>query len=472
MEIRFFSNLGDDNATEISRGLGAREAVLLSTPGAARRTLNAARAFESQLIPIAADNGNTTIIFQVAGEFSARANGLAQELEEEREHTSKAPSPMLRAKFRLLANDIARRCNDFVSSERQKAVLATQATVKPNFFTCLEDLTVPILIQLDAEPSYTGYRRAHFVALQERGLQAASAVIRGELGAVVGRPYATLHAFDYDSGYQVGSRAARIPGLEGIATGLASFLNDSNYINSYMIKGRRFWVKGRRNVPQRYLRTLMVSLGLLDGFASQRGVLPYYHGLGGGAPIVLPLLSLCAFGSPLLSVDSTAPEKNASMGKLFVNRPAPLTLSVDSVAQALIEGRQVWNCPCPYCSALQREIPFDIDSARAYYNAHIAPRKITDDDLKLNDGIGRWLSICWATGKQPARRLIYRARVNHSHWAIAGVARELRERATSYTELCDWVAAQCEAYKATALPVYALQIDECLRLIGRLRPLK
>ena len=537
MNILFFANLGDDNATELTQEIGEREAVLLSAPGAARRTLDAAHAIQARQIPVAADNANTAVIFQIAKEFVVRAVALYREREQETSKPSKArllavtqfseklalepterfaergleaadlfqkqlqetagsgkfaalgvaePTPKralqaapkavrlsvpLRAKYRALAKDVARRCGDFVLDARQKQVLAAQASVKPTFFTCLEDLTVPILVQLDVEPEYTGMSRSAFVKLQKRGLKVASDVIQGRLGTVEGIPYATLHAFDYDSAFQVGVQAATVKGLEGIATGLASFLNDRNYINSYILRGRRVWVKGRKNVPQRYIRLLLVTLGLCDGFASKRGVLPRFHGLGAGAPIAMPLLALCGYGSPLLTIDSTAPEKNASIGKLFVSKPAPLTVSVERVAQAIVEGRQTWDCSCSYCTALQRELPFDIESAREYYRANIAPREIEPKDLETDNGIGRYLSILWETRTQPAKRSIYHARVNHSQWAIVEIEPGLREHSGSYAELRSWVGALCEAYKATAAPTFALQIDECLRLIDRLRPM-
>jgi hypothetical protein len=215
---------------------------------------------------------------------------------------------------------------------------------------------------------------------------------------------------------------------------------------------------------------LLVTLGLIDGFADRRGDLPRFHGLGAGAPIALPLLALAAYGSPLLSVDSTAPEKNASMGKLFVNKPAPMTVSVAGVAQALIDERQAWDCPCPFCRQLQIDLPFDLTAARAFYRDRIAPRAIEDHDLESDDGIGRYLSFCWEPRTGSIRKLIARARTNHSHWAIAGISQAIRAHLGSYEELRGWVGDQCAAYCETTTPVYAVQMQECLRLIDRLRP--
>lgn len=529
MTFLFFANLGDSNAGELAKETGPREAVLLSTPGAAKRTLDAARAVKSKGLPLAADNANTAVILSIAREFVDRAAELygerlaaasgdvnlyraphpaaitrraSSEASLERgleaadlfrvrlsgmgidpeadldplpfsglagEPWEKPLPAELRAKYRALARDLAARCRQAATDDRQRDVLSTQASVDPDFFTCLEDLTAPILVQLEIDPQAIGLRRAEIIGWQDRGLALAGGVMASRYGAFQGVPYATLHAFDYDSAFQVGARAAAISGLQGVATGLASFLLDRSYVNSFVLKGRRVWVDGRRNVPRRYLRLLLVTMGLLDGFASERGALPRFHGLGAGAPIALPLLALAGYGSPLLSLDSTAPEKNASIGKLFVNEPAPLTVSVDKVAQALIDDRQSWNCPCPACAAIQAQLPFDLPAARRFYAERIAPRPIEDADLEDDQGVGQHLSLLWSSKVQPQKKQILQARVGHSQWAMAGITRALREHSTSYPSLREWVGRVCAAYQATTTPTFALQIDECLRLIDRLR---
>jgi hypothetical protein len=517
LNLFFFSNLGDENATALSKDTGAREAVLLSPSAVARRAREAAIAIKARGTPMAADNGNTTVIFKIASEFLTRAAGLkAERLKAERGKPGllAAPAPALddseqfqergaeaaqlfqkqlakllaagksrslaakaerarppedlRAAYRQLAEDVAKRCGDFVTAEHQQEILAAQASVRPDFFTCLEDLSIPIMVQLDLEPEYTGQPDSAFVKLQQRGLGTASNILKKKFGPFVGLPYATIHGFDYDTAFQVGVKAAGIEGLEAIGTGLASFMSDNNYTKSYRLQGRRVDLKS--NVPRRYLRALLVTLGLLDGFASKRGVLPRFHGLGAGSPILLPLLALCGYGSPYFSLDSTAPEKNASMGKIAFNRPCPSMLGVEELAQTLVEREQTWDCPCPYCAALQSQLPFRLDEARKYYKAAIAPKKIERRHLVTDDGIGQFLSLCWETRTQPAKKLIYQTRVNHSQWAMTEIVRELRGHSSSYGELRKLVGEQCETYKTTVPRPLSLQIDECLKIIDQLRP--
>lgn len=518
MNLLFFANLGNENATALSQDTGAREAVLLSPAAVARRAIAAAHAIKARGTPLAADNGNTSVIFKIANEFLERAAELKAErlktqpgklgltdapapgLDESeqfqergveaaqlfqkqlarlqaadrngsrrlKQELSRSPEE-LQAAYKRLAEDVAKRCGDFVLPEHQQKILAGQAGVEPDFFTCLEDLSIPIMVQLDLEPEYTGLPNSTFVKLQQRGLRIVSDILKEKFGPYQGIPYATIHAFDYDTAFQVGAKAAGIKGLEAISTGLASFMCDNNYTRSYRLKGRQVELKS--NLPRRYLRALLVTLGLLDGFASKRGHLPRFHGLGAGSPILLPLLALCGHGSPCFSVDSTAPEKNASMGKITLNRPCPSMLTVEELAQNLVEGEQTWDCPCPYCAALQRERPFRLTEARKFYKASIAPKKIERRHLVTDDGIGQFLPLCWETKTQPAKKLIYQTRVNHSQWAMTEIVRELRSHSSSYRELRKLVGEQCEAYKATVPGPLSLQIDECLKIIDQLRPL-
>lgn len=56
--IHFLANLGDDNAADLAQDIGARDTVLLSTLGAAGRTLYTARAIKARQVSMAADSGN------------------------------------------------------------------------------------------------------------------------------------------------------------------------------------------------------------------------------------------------------------------------------------------------------------------------------------------------------------------------------------------------------------------------------
>lgn len=350
----------------------------------------------------------------------------------------------------------------------QQAALAAQSATEPLVLTCLEDLTVPILVQLDLEPQNLGRWRKFLVRLQDRGLRLADQVLRGSLGPVSGDPHAVVHALDYDGAFQAGAKAAAIRNLTGIATGLASFLNDRNFTASYVLQGRRYFTKGKKTVPQRYIRALAVTGGLINGFHSIRGKLPRFHGLGAGSPIVIPLLSLLGRGSPLFSVDSTAPEKNASMGKLFVDQPAPMTVTVEKVANALLEGRKRWDCPCPHCAEIQKAMPFDLEAARKFREAKLGGKPVEKRHLEKAGGIGRHLSLLWESYVQPHRKLIMRARTNNSHWVMSRITAAIREHSSSAKKLRSWVGGMCEAYQATTTEVLSRQMDECLRLADRI----
>ena len=513
----FFANLSDDNATTLSADAGAREAVLLSPNTAARRAKQAAQVLRAKGLALAADNGNTAVIFKVVKEFAEQAAALAKErprsllppnlaqptrnqddpdadaFAAERGQEAKvllrrafnatarqvnkaipkpAASSTLKARYTQLAKQVATRCGDLLTAEQSSAVLSAQAEVQPGFFTCLEDLTVPILTLLDVNPEDTSLTRSTYVSWQGRGLRQAQKVLAGAFGPVSGLPYATVHAIDYDSAVEVGKRAAKVNGVMGLATGLASYLNDPSYVNHYRLQGETIWTHNQQNIPRRYVQTLLVTLGLLDGFKAVRGSLPRFHGLGAGAPLIIMLLTLCGYGSPLLSIDSTAPEKNASMGKLFVLADAPLTVSVEKLARAWIKGdthQSVYPLNSPAITSFLRQHPFDLARARKTYQDHIAPRPVELRDLNQSDGLGKALPLFWEGAPAPLKRTIMAARTNHNQWVMQQLAIQLRNEARSYTSLRKWVGQQCQAYQASTTPVFALQVDECLKLIDRLR---
>jgi hypothetical protein len=147
-----------------------------------------------------------------------------------------------------------------------------------------------------------------------------------------------------------------------------------------------------------------------------------------------------------------------------------MTVGIAAVAQALIEERRAWDCPCPGCGTLEKLLPKDLPAARRFYREHIAPRKVEDRDLEDAGGIGRFIPLCWEAAAKETRAPVKRARAEHNHWAIAEIARGLREHSSTYAELREWVGSLCRDYSASAQPTYALQFDECLRLVDKLRP--
>lgn len=470
MAIRYFANLGDDNAVAIAQDPGSRDAVLCAGVDLSARVSRAARSLTQRGLALAADNGNAAHVAKLMHSFAEPAARLAR-LREAAKLGENDPFPAeLLREHQSLARKIAVQTRSLASLARQEDVLRSQMTLAPEFFTCLEDLAMPVLIGLDLEPARLGTYAKRLIRLQDRGTNAANAVLAGRMGPITGIPYVTVHAFDYDSAFSSGARAGGITGAQAIATGLASFLTDRNYVRGYRIRGKHIACIGGRSIPNRYLRSLLVTMGLLDGFASVRdGAFPRFHGLGAGAPMILPLLALCGYSSPSLSVDSTSPEKNASVGEVFSSIPAPATLSVSGIAQALVDGRRIWDCPCPACRNIMALLPFDLAGARAFYQAHIAPKRICDADLEMKDGIGAFLSFCSQDRGHPAAAAIRRARTEHSHWALHEITQELQTHSGTFFELKQCVSRLCEAYKMTVSGASAAQIDECMAVIELLR---
>ncbi|MEY4723171.1 MAG: hypothetical protein RLZZ324_684, partial [Candidatus Parcubacteria bacterium] len=418
--FHFYANLAPE---VIQAGASMRfPALLLSIAMGSPTLRKQAAKVKASGARLMADNGNASAIFALIGVFAAEGERLDAAW---RKASPAARAGKLRADYREFASIVRAACLARITDADAGAMLATQTTFKPSAFICHEDFTSPVLLALNVDPERLGYEKSFYVGQQMFGVDQAVRTVSGVNGPYEGMPYATLHGVDYDTAYDAGFYAGLEKGVTAIATGIAGFMNDQAFISSYELRGERISVAGGKTVPRRYLRALQVAVGLRDGFRDAAGHAPHFHALGLGAPIMLPLLALALDDVPALSVDSTAPIKNANMGKVMVDDPAYSNDSIEEIANAmLLEGFR-WTHRCAFCKAFLAKHPFRYDDAIAYHKKKLGGRRVRKDDLARKDGVGRFLPLLYdlsALAGDSLRKELHQARVGHNHAVMLDLA--------------------------------------------------
>ena len=193
---------------------------------------------------------------------------------------------------------------------------------------------------------------------------------------------------------------------------------DSNY-GDYVRIGRRIYKLPLR-VPNRYLRTILVTRGFWDGYEEVLDEPPRsFHFLGLGAPIMMAIVAATAVCPERITFDATSPIKDAVEGMLYVAKPAYLKVRIRKVAYRLAgDKRRRWDCPCPFCQRFIKNHPFDYDAGSRWLLSTGA-KKVTIKDLKPGGG----LYDAYPLFSEPASSDELRAEVNstrigHNHWAL------------------------------------------------------
>ena len=347
--VLFFGNLTEDDLDHLAPDdEGRREALLVSVAetqaSAAKDTL--ARHVRSHSVALAVDNGG----------FQAMTSGVA----ELKRQLGRTPT----------AKEIQGLFEKLMAEEQARRTVAAEADLLPSIFMCPEDGTLSALIGRAREREMLGEEDPHevYLAQQDRNIALAKQVIQGELGAVMGLPYAVVHALDYDMAYEAGRRAAASGAITAIASGLASFLVSQRWSDHYYLRGER--IAFGSNLYYSYHLVLQVILGLVEGYKLVAGHAPRFHALGVGSPILMPLVILAAHDSPLLSFDSSVVERVAKDGKMF----SPMTGQELHLLREVILRGETWDCSCPACIQFLNQHPIDYAGVQALLSDEYAAK--------------------------------------------------------------------------------------------------
>jgi len=406
------------------------------------------------------DNGNFAVLGRVrkrhaiaAGEISNAVRALEERLG--RSARRRDIPTGLRAQLKALVSEATASVAELVPTAGDQ--LARQLTLTPSRLIGVEDIVPACLLALDIEPRLGGSDRSSLRRRNTavaRGASAACSTLPRELRRQY-FPVASANSFNtaHDAGRIFASHGHR-----RIAMGFGAYMADSNYVDHFRV-GRSTTTLKRR-IPNRYLRTVLVARGFWEGYVSELGKPPLaFHFLGLGAPIMLPLVSLVAWGTPELTFDATSPVKDATRGgTLYVSKPAYLKVRTRKVALKLVTTDREWDCPCPYCQDFIRRHPFQYREARRVWQT-IGREAVVAADLTEGGPLFGLMPLLSEPRGGYLRKAVNFTRTGHNHWAMFEVLRELDGAGARKTQARRHVAEVVESYRRVTSPVFSFALD-------------
>jgi hypothetical protein len=245
--------------------------------------------------------------------------------------------------------------------------------------------------------------------------------------------------------------------------GFGAYMADDNYSDHVVIRGRA--VPLPAVMPNRYVRTVAAARGFWDGYKRRAGKPPLgFHFLGLGAPIMIPLVSLCAWGTRELTFDATSPIRDAAEGFFYVSKPAYLKVRARTVAMRLASGRLTrWTCPCGFCKKFISTYPFDYNAGRNWFDLSggATPGAV---DLRPHGALYDVYPLLSEPAAGLLRQAVSFARMGHNHFAIEEITEALRTNAKTLSRLRNHVAHVVENYgTSTTSHVFAQAIRFALQ---------
>ena len=314
-----------------------------------------------------------------------------------------------------------------------------------------------VWLATDIEPGYLQLPRREYRRMNEMVARtAAHEVSELPAGLALGY-YAVASAVDYNSAVEAG-QAFGEAGVRDAAMGFGAYMADDNFTDHVILDRRRLDLSAP--MPNRYLRTALVARGFWDGYRAATGGAPRaFHFLGLGAPIMVALVALAGFGTPLLTYDATSPIRDAVEGTLYLSKPAPLKVRTRRIAQQLASGeRAKWDCPCPFCGAFTTQHPFDYRAGRLWGAEHPGAEP-TAANLRPGGRLFAAFPLLSEPRGGDLRTAVSFARMGHNHWALRKITRGLNASSSTRGRLAahvDGVVARYE--KATNAPRFGAAV--------------
>jgi hypothetical protein len=439
-DYRFVVNLRSDTFAEPFRDSIPTPAYLLGANKATAGMRDLASGVREQGLDLFADNGNFELIGRTEAHFRDRAQEVLRKVRTaEARLGRRARRGDLPARLRKEATDLAwevrRFAKDLIGEgDRARDV---QLGLGPTHLIGVEDISMACWLALDLEPPYLEVDRGDYRRQNETVARNAEARLRNLPRRLARKYYPVASAVDHNTAFDAGQAFADA-GLSRAAMGFGAYMADDHYTDHAYIGRRRLDLS--EQMPQRYLRTILAATGFWAGYRSRAGRAPYgFHFLGLGAPIVMALVALAAWGSRDLTYDATSPIRDAGEGNLYLTRPTYLKVRTRRAAERLTSSPdERWECPCPFCKRFVQAHAFDYMEGRRRWEA-TGRSTVGAADLRPGGALHEAYPLLSEPDPGELRTDVNLARSGHNHWALVRITEELGQASTSRESLRDFV---------------------------------
>jgi hypothetical protein len=425
-------------------------AYLLAPNRATGAQLALAHQARSNKYGLYADNGNFALIGQIVKKHAGEASKLLEVVRKEEKKLRRcARYGELSKPLSLQIAELAERANKEAAKSRENgeaALQKQQLELHPTSMIGVEDTSMALWLALNLEPEFLPFSRSEYKKINEAVAKRAAIELKKLPNEPAKSYYPVASALSYNIAYDAGEVFAQ-SGLKRIAMGFGAYMADDHYTDHVIIGNRLIELEGL--MPNRYLRTALVARGFWDGYRHESGSPPEgFHFLGLGAPIMIGLAALSAWGSADLTFDATSPIKDAVEGTLYVSKPAYLKIRTQKSALRLASGPgKKWDCPCPFCKDFTTKHSFDYEKGCSWYRKK-KPADVTATDLSPGGGLYNAYPLMSEPDGGQLRKAVTFARMGHNHWVLEDIMAQLRKNATSLEKLRKHIQGVVSAYES------------------------
>lgn len=461
----FISNLSDYTANDDYPSTYKRDGYLLSEHYMNAKTIDLASKVKKRRNLLISDNGNYSRMKAVAKQFDGQGLLLLQQAKMEQERHGKLSNETILARQKLIL-EIGAACQQKVGAIDYQNVLQKQLQIKPDYLIGMEDLTIPVLMLCNLMHPVFSPQASDVIHYQQETLNYFQKQQNGDYGSKAALDevsnFLVLHAYDYDSAYQAGQNAQSIS-KGGLAISYGGPMHSRRWIQALKIGGTT--VALDEKLPESYLAAQAITQGAINGHPTD---IPF-HILGVGTPILIALIGYQLRHSKAVSIDSTAPFKDAFIGKLYGRKNAYLKMDMFKLVAYCLIHDSPFEDNAPFYQAFIQKYAHDWKKMRE--KMRVKPSDTVKDlALKLKESgdlLQAYLPFFTPiTGDLEPTFLeeLRIARSGYNYWVLKDICRHVRRKRNQEAAFKTWIEKEIDAYTKIASPKWA----KTVRLIYQL----
>ncbi|WP_395344220.1 hypothetical protein PN836_005420 [Ningiella sp. W23] len=462
----FVSNLQEVTASEAHPITLKREAYLLSDQYSNTEQVARAKWVKARRNLLVSDNGNFSRMSAIAKTFEQRGETILNKALDEQEEDGAISEQTLSERLALIA-EIEAQCDlDFQSADFNQ-IIATQTLINPDYIIGLEDYVIPVLMMCGLTHPIFKPKAASIKARQKKTQEIFKQQRAGAFGKheeLQGtHQFLVLHAYDYASAFQ-GAKQLQTP-ADGIAISYGGPMKSKRWITEMNFNGKN--IRFNEKLPEPYLVSTAITLGANDGLEDNLPI----HILGVGTPILVALIGHMLRNSRAVSIDSTAPFKDAYVGTLYGSRSAFLKMDMYKVAAITLINNTAYTSTTPFFKSFENDFPSNWSKMRAELGVSSSSTiKNVMRDFKQNPDLVEANTPFFSkmrSGDEPMLKRLRMDRSGHNYWILRNICMSVRERMGNTLALEKWMQYQVKRYTKIGSRKWGLAVQAAFDLSQR-----
>jgi hypothetical protein len=441
-----------------------RDGYLLSERYTNRTTVELAGWVKSRRNLLISDNGNWSRISEIERQFKQEGNSLLNKAKNEHRETGRLSNETKVLRIDLMAR-VAEYCTQEIENIDMQKIIGTQLQISPHYMIGMEDFTIPVLMLIGMMDDVFQPKPQEILLYQRKTANLFTRQINGEFGfwgemQNVAK-FLVLHAYDYDSAF-MGAHEVRDTAKDGIAISYGAPMRSNRWITRLNFQG--VVEDFNDNLPESYLVAHALTLGMLNGYKSDVPV----HVLGVGTPIMIALMGFLLRNSRAVSIDSSAPIKDAMDGYIYGTRQAFLKMRLYRVAALALVNDTPYESTTPFFLDFNAKYPSNWAELRDKLGITPStnPRELEQELSARQDIVRKFIPFFtrFTSNGDPFFWDLRVARTGHNYCVLQEIVDHIRRRRDNPNTLQRWTEHQIDRYVSIAEPAWARAVAKCYEI--------